>query len=164
MYFVGVALEQHLRDSCCTTEITVILDKKGFYKYVSPAATKLCGYSTEEILGEKPEEFIHPDDLPIINDALEKAVKTPGQSIQTPDIRMRCKDGGWIIISGFFNNMIQIPGVEGFVGNYRDVTEKKRAEEEKRHLEEQIQHTQKLESLNPYTAFKFFKIMTSCDR
>lgn len=43
---------------------------------------------------------------------------------------MRCKDGSWIWFEGTGTNLLHDPGVQAIVGNFRDISERKRAEQQ----------------------------------
>src|SRR6202011_5072665 len=54
--------------------------------------------------------------------------------------RFRHKDGSWRVLESFGRNLSHLPGVCGVVVNSRDVTERKR-------LEEQLHHSQRMEAV-----------------
>ncbi|MFH1998981.1 MAG: PocR ligand-binding domain-containing protein [Planctomycetota bacterium] len=128
-------------------DMTMIIDSGRSIQYASPAFESTVGLETREVWGEKLDHFIHPEDLPVIEDAFNRIIEQPGASVQIPDFRIRLKGGKWRILQGSFTNMLDVPGVNGIVGNHYDVSERRRAEKENHLLEAQIQHAQKLESL-----------------
>jgi PAS domain S-box-containing protein len=62
--------------------------------YVSPTYEKLLGYSVAELQGGTPLALVHPDDVPIIQQAVEKMVRqrTKGARLE---LRYRHKNGNW---------------------------------------------------------------------
>ena len=52
--------------------------------------------------------------------------------------RLRHQDGSWLWIEGFFTNLLDEPAVQSVVINYRDITERKRAENKLRESEERF--------------------------
>jgi PAS domain-containing protein len=60
---------------------------------------------------------------------LEQVVKHPG-SVQEALFRLRHQDGSWRWMEGFLTNLLDEPAVQSVVINYRDITERKRAEQE----------------------------------
>ncbi len=62
--------------------------------YVSPAYQKLLGYSVDELQGRKSMEIIHPEDLPIIQRAIDAMVRE-GMNGNMAEVRCRHKDGKW---------------------------------------------------------------------
>ena len=63
----------------------------GVFLYVSPACYSLLNYSIEEMVGKSIFDFIHPDDLPAIQAALDFGDDCPATSKAT--CRVRRKDG-----------------------------------------------------------------------
>src|SRR6218665_1236729 len=58
-------------------------------------------------------------------------MKNPGKPILGQVSRIRHKDGNWRWIEGILINMLHEPGIEGIVNNFRDVSNKVLAEQEK---------------------------------
>ncbi|MCP4213873.1 MAG: response regulator [bacterium] len=128
------------------SDIVVILDKENCYTYVSPSV-KLFGYSREELLGQNPRQLIHPDDWPYLKETLEQAIKSPGETINTDDLRIRHKDGSCRYLEGMLTCLYDQPGVEGVVFNGRDISERKHSEEERLKMEAHMRQVRKFESL-----------------
>lgn len=102
-------------------------NKNGIISYVSPSVTRVMGYTQEEALKVNPDEATHPDDLPIILDALSTVLHNPAQ-IPTVSYRFRHKNGTWRWIESTVTNLLSEPSVASIVLNYRDITEKKKSE------------------------------------
>ncbi len=47
----------------------------GRFIYSNSAYAKMVGYTVEEIIGNKPHKFTHPDDIPELNKAAQKTVE-----------------------------------------------------------------------------------------
>ncbi len=112
-----------------TTDITVIVGEEGTYKYVSPSARKILGYSSQEIEGRPPGTLTHPDDLSLLKEFFERASKEHGKTIHIDSFRVKNKDGHWVYFEGLFTSMLDVPGVNGIVVNCRDITERIKADE-----------------------------------
>lgn len=130
-----------------TSEITVILDAARCFQYVSPAIQKALGLRPKRVLGKPLTETFHPEDQEIVHDAIDRAYGNPGLTIVIPEFRVRHREGHWVVFETALTAMPDTPGVCGLVANCRDISERKRAQEEQERLHNQIQHTQKLESL-----------------
>jgi len=130
-----------------TSTGTVILNRDNVFTYASPSIQTIVGYNPDEILTRTPEAFIHPDDLSTINETLSRVVSEQGKTLPLSEFRLKHKKGHYVTLDGLVTSMFEVPGVNGIVCNFRDITEHKRDEEERRQLEIQIQHAQKLESL-----------------
>lgn len=66
----------------------------GNFKYVSPSSTSILGYEPEELIGENPYEFYHPEDLKRITESHETVVGTDqGFAVE---YRFKKKDGSYV--------------------------------------------------------------------
>ena len=106
-------------------DILGIVDLGGYIRNVNPAVGRLLGYSRPEVLGKPFIEFVHPEDRAVSITEFQKVVT--GAPIVYFENRYRCKDGsykwlGWTVAPDVRR------GVAYAIG--RDVTERKRAEEE----------------------------------
>ncbi|HEV7839666.1 MAG TPA: response regulator, partial [Gemmatimonadaceae bacterium] len=118
-------------------DIIVILNRDGSRSYVSPAMTRILGYSQEELLASTAQDSIHPDDWPAVRELMASVKGTPG-TVASGQARYRHKDGSWRIFDGAMINLTDIPGVEGMVVTLRDVTEHAG-------LESELRQAQKME-------------------
>lgn len=112
-----------------SSDIIIIVDKIGTITYVNPSIERFAGYKPEELIGKSGFDFIALADLP-------RAIYDFGRSILTKDViipnafRIKHKDGSERVLEGVGNNLLDNPVVAGFVMNVRDITERKKAEEE----------------------------------
>jgi PAS domain S-box-containing protein len=119
------ALTEHSGDSIA------LINAENKILYLSPSVEAVEGYKPAELIGRNGMENTHPDDLPVIKAVVEQLVAKPGQPI--PVLwRRRHKDGRWLWLEGIATNLLADPAVRAIVTNYRDVTERKLAEEELR--------------------------------
>jgi PAS domain S-box-containing protein len=106
----------------------VLISSEGKFKYASPAAQKIFGYNSEEIFNYNPVELTHPDDLPFVLEGLNNLLINPS-FVPVIQYRFRSKDGSWRWIESTMSNLTQEPSVEAIVINFRDIHERKLAEE-----------------------------------
>ena len=66
------------------------------YLDASPACRELLGYEPEELVGRPAYDFIHPDDLGTIEDALDSILNEPGTRTITYRGRHKCGADVWI--------------------------------------------------------------------
>jgi PAS domain S-box-containing protein len=111
------------------TDIIVVLDRKGIFRYCSPSAAKVLGYTIQDVVGYSTTEFVHPDDIPIIITVLEQAIKCPNVSQPAIEYRVRSRDGSWCFFEAVATSLLDVPAIRGVVINCHDITERKRAEE-----------------------------------
>ena len=105
----------------------------GTVVYASPTTKRILGYSPEELMGEEPFAVVHPDDREHVAELYGTLLREPERAVTT-EVRVRHKDGSWCWIEGVVTNQLADPSVQAFVSNYRDVTERKRADEALRSL------------------------------
>ena len=110
----------------------------GVYTYASPACRSLLGYDPEELVGRDVYEFFHPDDF-------EEIQRTHSAILERPDTytvayRIRRKDGSytWFETTSRTVREAQTGEVLEIIAVSRDVTERKRTEEELRESEERF--------------------------
>lgn len=107
----------------------VLIDVEGNFKFISPSAFKMFGYSSAEEITGNPMTYTHPDDLPEVMAALQNLIINPAQVI-TIQYRFVTKNGQWKWVESTFSNLISDPGVEAIVINFRDITDRRIAEDE----------------------------------
>ena len=122
-----------------SSDIIIILDKKGTITYTSPSIERFSGYKPEELIGKSGFDFIKPVDLPKAIYDFSKAILTK-ENVIPNTFRVRHKDGSERILSGLGKNLLDNPAVAGFVMNTRDITERNRAEEALRESEEKYRN------------------------
>ncbi len=112
-----------------SSDVTVVLDARGTILYESPAVERVLGYAPEERVGRKILDLVHPDDLGRFSDAFARFLEGP-DVLPPVEYRARHKDGSWRHFEAVGKNLLSDPIVNGVVINFRDVTERRMAEEE----------------------------------
>src|SRR5579871_2512774 len=92
---------------------------------------RVLGYSPDQLKGRHALDLVHPDDLEGTQQILAQAVKSPRVPIHH-ECRVRSATGNWITAESFVTNLLDEPSVRAMVINFRDVSERRRAEEELR--------------------------------
>lgn len=129
--FLSVLLEN-------TLDAILVADADGRARYVTPSIENLMGYKPEEMLGKRPVDFLHPDDVEQQMSAYNEIASRPGASGYTL-ARFLHKDGSWRWIEGIGHNMLDHPVIRGMLNSGRDVTRRMEAEEEIRRLNETLE-------------------------
>ena len=109
-----------------------MVDAFGKTSYASPAVSRKFGYTPEECLGLNMADVVHPDDVAIMHEFVGRIMMHPGVPMKCPSIRDRKKDGSYIWVEGTLTNFLETEGINAIVANFRDVTEKKIADESNR--------------------------------
>jgi PAS domain S-box-containing protein len=110
-------------------DVIVIIDQNGINQYKSPNITTLFGWQPEELVGKSTWDTIHPDDLDHARQFIGSLAAEPNAT-GTTEIRYKRKDGRYVWIEITVANLLSDPDINGLLGNYHDITERKLAEEE----------------------------------
>jgi PAS domain S-box-containing protein len=94
----------------------------------SASATRITGYNHKEFEKIATKEYIHPDDIEELQKTMQKILRNPRCPFSVL-MRIRHKEGHYILMKGFINNMLDDPEIGGIITNLKDVTERKKAEE-----------------------------------
>jgi diguanylate cyclase (GGDEF)-like protein/PAS domain S-box-containing protein len=105
-----------------------LLAADGTLLWESPSTTRTLGYAQNEFLGQDIFQLIHPEDFDWTSQLFAKLVQAPGSREQGV-FRLRHQDGTWRWTEAVVTNLLHEPSVEAIVINYRDITARKRAEE-----------------------------------
>jgi two-component system cell cycle sensor histidine kinase/response regulator CckA len=128
--------EEHYRSLIeYSMDLISILNLDGTIRYVSPSHERILGYPLDELVGRNVLSFIHPQDK-----AGVQAAMANGNNGRPVECRVRHSDGSWRELESFSRDLSHVAGVNGMVVNARDITERK-------HLEEQLHYSQRLEAV-----------------
>jgi len=112
------------------TDLISLIDEKGDIIYTSPSTAKLLGYNIEDYIGRNIFEFIHPNDIDNSKKLLRELMKRHGNIVSNLQFRLNHSDGTWRWHEATGHNLVNDPTIGAIVLNYRDITERKKAEEE----------------------------------
>ncbi|NLE29642.1 MAG: PAS domain S-box protein [Phycisphaerae bacterium] len=115
------------------------IDVTGVYTYVSPQVETILGYKPKEVVGKPLFDLVPPDEAVRIAEILKDAKET-GRSIITLENFHLHKDGRRVVLETSGIPIFNKAGkVIGWRGVDRDITERKRAEEEIRNLNAELE-------------------------
>jgi len=123
-----------------SSDIIVVADHTGTITYVNPSVEKVLGFKPEERIGHKGFELVHPDDSKFLVDSFTALTSDATPRVIKGEIHLRHKNETYRTLEAVGSNLINNNTVEGVVINYRDITERKIAEDllrksEQRYLE-----------------------------
>jgi diguanylate cyclase (GGDEF)-like protein/PAS domain S-box-containing protein len=108
------------------TDIVFITDAAGVVTYASPSLEKVLTLVGTEYVARNFAEHVHPGDVAKI----EAAMRVPAGEYSTVELRLRHADGRWLYFECTIRNLLQQENIAGMVVNAREITERKKAEEQ----------------------------------
>src|SRR5262245_48807961 len=118
------------------------VDTQGFVTYMNPAAERLFGWTSAELLGQKMHDrthYRHADGRPFpIEECAGFHVLHEGKALKDYDDLFIRKDGTFFPVVYSSSPLVSEGTVAGLVVVFRDVTQRKRAEEEIGRLNQEL--------------------------
>ncbi len=123
----------------------IVCDEKLNLIYTSPATKRIFGYKQDDLEGHSAFEFFHPEDLSAHKTRLEMLLK--GKEFPTIEFRIKKKNGEyiWCEVSARATQTTQ--GDKRIVVGARDITARKKAEEELRFSQKRFKQAQEVANI-----------------
>ena len=109
-------------------DVISLMDESFRVFYRSPSAARITGWTDEEMINDDGKKNIHPDDREMAAAVISDVMANPGKQVHTL-FRNLHKRGHYVWVEGIVINRLRDENVSAIVFNYRDVTERKEAEE-----------------------------------
>lgn len=119
------------------------LSPTGLIESLNSAFERITGWSREEWIGKSFTTIIHQDDFAKVQNLFKMTIE--GKSTPIFELRIQPKEGNYILTEGRMTALYQNNTVVGVLGIARDITERKK-------LEEEIHKIQRMESLGTLAA------------
>lgn len=110
-----------------STDVISIIDENGTSLFRSTSYKQVMGYTVEEMLNKNIFDLICEDDREKLKMQLKASIENP-DLVQNIFFRANHKDGTLRQLEGTAKNMLHSPIINGFIINYRDVTERIKVE------------------------------------
>jgi PAS domain S-box-containing protein len=127
-------------------DLIMIVSRTGDIVYASPSSLRLLGSGAEPVQGRPIREFVHPEDVPLVDPILAAENSSNGE-IRGFELRVRSRHDSFRILEGVAKNLPVDQQALRIVINARDVTDRRAAEHALRDREEQLRQAQKLEGI-----------------
>ena len=122
-----------------TLDLITVVDREGKVLYLNPSVEQLLGYRQEDLYNMNILDFVHPEDKQAVREAFSRVIEKPG-NVESLTVRIRHQNGSLNIFEVIGKSLMKDSGALNVVINSRDVTERRK-------MEEELSKTQKLESV-----------------
>ena len=113
------------------SEVITIYEEDGHIRYISPSVERIFGYTQQDMIGQSDKVYIKGDGETIFEEMFQQLIDNPVESVTVQYVyQTKYNNEVWVETTG--NNLLHDPAVSGIVLNSRDITERKRAEQEER--------------------------------
>jgi len=113
------------------SDIITLIDANGAILYQSSSVKQIMGYDEDELKGQSVFTIVHPDDISHIQQHIQQLVLQGGNS-PIIECRLLDKSGQYITLEAQGNNQLNNPLIKAIVINSRDISDRKRREQELR--------------------------------
>jgi PAS domain S-box-containing protein len=146
--------EAKFRTLAETTAAGIFIHRGGKLLYANPAAEAISGYTSDEIASREFWQLAHPDHQHLVRD--RGMARLQGSHLPPQyEIKFLRKGGevGWVLMNA---GLIQYQGAPALIGTLVDITDRKKAEEERTRLHEESvrQYQQRIEEQQRHQAEK----------
>jgi len=107
----------------------VLLDQSLAFSYAGASTERLLGYGEADLLGASILGFVHPRERQTARQLFADLLEAPNREFQG-ELRFLHKNGTWVWLEGFAQNLLHEPSVGAIVVNYRDITQRKATEKQ----------------------------------
>ena len=118
------ALVQH------STDVILVITPATTVEYASTSVHDMLGYDAADFTGRRLLDYLAGPDRTLFEPALAMLLGSPSDTSQAFEFRIRHSDGRMLQTECLITNLLDNAAVAGIVVNLRDITERKRFEEQ----------------------------------
>lgn len=112
-----------------SVDIINLYDENFNLIYLSPSFERVTGFTHKERIESTGLRFVHSDDQEKSKNLMQETLENPGIPIPFQS-RLLHKNGNYIWIEGTLTNLLNDVILNAIVSNFRDITERKKAEQD----------------------------------
>jgi PAS domain S-box-containing protein len=127
-------------------DAVIIIEPTGYLSFANPKFCEMTGYSKEEARGVHFNKLIYPDDLDMVTEYFRKRLAGE-EAPRNYEVRLLTKTGETIYVDNSTSSIEKESRIVGILAIMRDITQRKRAEEEKEKIQTQLLQVQKMEAI-----------------
>jgi PAS domain S-box-containing protein len=113
------------------SEVITIYEADRKIRYISPSVTKILGYAQDEMIGIDDSIYVHEAGRESIAKMFSDLIENPSEQVTIQFSYLR-KNGDEVWLEATGTNLLTDPAIEGIIINSRDITERRRAQQEER--------------------------------
>jgi len=119
-----------------SSDLITVLDAHGTVTYQSPSITRVLGYRVDELEGTEFARLLAPSDRPRLMQIVAgvgESYAGGGSETHVIECTLQHRDGAWLQFEVQYTDLLQDEHVRGIVLNGRDVSERKKFEDQLAH-------------------------------
>ena len=118
-------------------DLVALTDIDGTYTFISKSHSGL-GYDINNLLGKNVFDFVHPEDITRVETSFKEIMQSD-ETERKEEFRYRCADGSYILVESIGKKLFGEDGeIKELIFSARNITERKRAEEQAQELQERL--------------------------
>ncbi|GAB3278584.1 EAL domain-containing protein [Kineosporia babensis] len=112
-----------------SSDVIGLMDKDGVLSYISDSARRVLGVPAESLVGLEISAYLDQDSTRAMYAAMAKVSREP-MSREIIELRLTMPDGRELVMEEVLTNMLDDPAVQAYVLNTRDITERRKLEDD----------------------------------
>jgi PAS domain S-box-containing protein len=106
----------------------LLLSANGVLMYANPAFQEVFGSEPTSQIGTTAPVVVVPEDIPLLEEAMGRALRAPGERFHLPCYRIRRPDGQLRYVEAYGTALTHLPEVGGVSVSVKDITERRLSE------------------------------------
>jgi len=127
-------------------DVVLTINRDGSIRYVNSSVKRMLGFEPTELHGVSVFSLVYPDDRAWLNKIYRDALQKPMES-RLMEMRVLHANGSYSWIESFCVNHLHNPNILGFVVHSRDISLRRKTQEEKEFLEKELFQSKKIEAI-----------------